>query len=147
MKKLFFDCGTRDPLASLGLFVLRAGTGLMMLYGHGIPKIGKFETIKDGWLVPDFFPLRYMSPPVSLVATIGAEVVAAAFLILGFSTRISAFVFSFAMVVAAFLAHGADPFAKKELALLYLLAGVVIIITGAGKYSLDSVIYQEKRRR
>ena len=41
------------------------------------------------------------------------------------------------MLVAAFIVHGADPFAKKEKALLYAICFLVIAITGAGKYSID----------
>lgn len=44
------------------------------------------------------------------------------------------------MGVAGFVAHAADPFAKKEMALLYLAACVMFIFTGAGKYSLDSML-------
>jgi putative oxidoreductase len=43
------------------------------------------------------------------------------------------------MAVAVFFAHAGDPFARKELALLYLLIFSVIFILGAGKYSLDRV--------
>ena len=55
---------------------LRVTTGLMMLIGHGLPKIEKFAKLKASWYVPDFFPFYFMSPQVSLIATIGAEVVA-----------------------------------------------------------------------
>jgi putative oxidoreductase len=51
------------------------------------------------------------------------------------------------MMVAAFMAHGADPFAKKELALLYLLIYVTILVTGSGKYSLDHYLNKNKKRR
>ena len=43
MKKFFFDCGTRDATASLGILALRVMVGLMMLIGHGIPKIREFR--------------------------------------------------------------------------------------------------------
>ncbi|RYD49384.1 MAG: DoxX family protein, partial [Verrucomicrobiaceae bacterium] len=102
MKKFFFDCGTRDPLASYGLVVLRLAYGWMMLYGHGIAKIQNFDKLKDAWPVPGVFPLNLMSHPISLVATIGAEVGAAGLLMLGFMTRPAAFVLGFAMCIAAF---------------------------------------------
>lgn len=153
MKKFFFDCGTREASSSLGLFFLRASIGLMMLIGHGIPKIQKFQAMKDTFPVPDFFPLSFMSNPVSLIACIGAEVVASILLILGLATRPAAFVFCFAMVIAAFHAHATDPWFSaggpaKELALMYLIPVLAIILTGAGGYSLDAAIYNgEKRRR
>ena len=147
MKKFLFDCGTRDLTASIGLFVLRVSIGLMMLLGHGIPKIKNFDKLKAAWFVPDFFPLKYMSPQVSLMATIGAEVVAAGLLIIGFATRPAAFIFAFAMVIAAFDKHASDPFGVKELALMYLVGGVVILLTGAGSWSLDAGIHKEGKRR
>ncbi|MBK1883799.1 DoxX family protein [Luteolibacter pohnpeiensis] len=154
MKRLLFDCGTRDTLASFGLLVLRVSGGLMMLLGHGMGKYHQFDKLKDNWHVPHFLPFKFMSPPISLMATIGAEVGAAALIVIGLATRPAAFVLGFAMVVAAFevlhdapLFLGATSPAAKEPALLYLLIAVVIILAGPGKYSLDAAIYQDKKRR
>jgi len=152
MKKLLFDCGTRDSLAAPGLLFLRVSVGLMMLIGHGIPKIQKFGQMKDSFYVPDFFPLYFMSPMVSLIGLILAEVVAAAMIVLGLMTRPAAFILGFAMVVAAFGRHAADPWffaggPAKELALMYVIPAIALILTGAGSYSLDAAIYKEGRRR
>ena len=152
MKKFFFDCGTRDPLASSGLLFLRLAVGWMMLYGHGLGKIGKFEALKATWPVPGILPLNLMSSPVSLIATIGAEVGAAALIMLGLATRPAAFVLGFAMTIAAFQVHAHDPFfstggASKEFAVLYLIPCMVLIITGGGQWSLDSLFNTDKRRR
>ncbi len=51
-----------------------------------------------------------MSGPVSLMATIGAEVGAAGLLMLGFMTCPAAFVLGFAMCVAAFQVNAHAPF-------------------------------------
>ncbi len=154
MKKFFFDCGTRDATASLGIFALRVMIGLMMLVGHGISKIENFAAAKDHFPVPDFFPLKYMSSSVSLMACIGAEVGAAALIVLGLATRPAAFILGFNMVVAAFAVHGSAPWfmgpgvaAAKEPALLYLIPLIAIILSGAGAYSLDASIHKESRRR
>ena len=156
MKNFLFDCGTRDLTASVGIFVLRVLTGLMMLCGHGLPKIENYTAILEkGFPVPDFFPLKLMSPPVSLMATIGAEVGAAACVILGLATRPAAFVLGFTMVVAAFSVHGGSPWflgpgvsAAKEPAILFLIPMIAVILTGAGSLSLDALLYRgEKRRR
>lgn len=153
MKKFFFDCGTRDATASLGLFTLRVFVGLMMLVGHGIPKIEHFAANKEFFYVPDFLPEKLAS--MSIFACIGAEVVAATLIIIGFATRPSAFILGFCMVVAAFGAHGADPWfensdvliATKELSIMYLIPMISIILSGAGLYSLDSLFYKESKRR
>jgi putative oxidoreductase len=155
MKKLLFDCGTRDAVASIGILALRVMIGLMMLIGHGIPKIKQFEARKDFFFVPDFFPLKLMSPTVSLMACIGAEVVGSALLIIGLATRPAAFLMAFSLVIAAFSFLGGAPWfftpptlvESKELALLYLIPMVAIILTGAGGYSLDAAICKEGKRR
>jgi putative oxidoreductase len=154
MKRFLFDCGTRDPLASIGLLVLRAGFGLMMLVGHGLPKLLNYSTYVEKWSVaPAIWPLSKMSMPMSLMATIGAELFAAALLVLGIMTRPAAFVLGFAMCVAAFQVHGAHPVVSsdggpsKEMALLYLLSAFILIITGAGQFSLDAAIATDRRKR
>ncbi|MEK7952338.1 DoxX family protein [Luteolibacter soli] len=153
MKKFFFDCGTRDPLASTGLVLLRLAYGWMMLYGHGIMKIQNFEQMKAGWPVAGIFPLNLMSSPVSLMATIGAEVGASALLMLGFMTRPASFVLGFAMTIAAFQVNAQAPFfstgsgPSKEMAVLYLIPCFVFIITGAGQWSIDAGFDTDKRRR
>ncbi len=153
MKKFLFDCGTRDITASAGLLALRVMMGLMMLIGHGLPKLRGFSAMKE-WYVPDIFPFHYMTPTVSLVATIVAELVASALIVMGLATRSAAFLLGFTMVVAAFGVHGADPWftgpgvnVAKEMALLYLIPMIAIIITGAGLFSLDAAIYKEGKRR
>ncbi len=152
MKKFLFDCGTRDATASAAFLFLRVSIGLMMLIGHGLPKLQGFSKMKDGFPVPSLPPLNFMSPPISLVACIGGELVASALLILGFMTRPAAFIFCFTMVIAAFEIHSGDPWfsregASKELALLYLIPGAAILLAGAGSYSFDALIYKGDRRR
>lgn len=152
MKKFLFDCGAREAATSLGLLVLRAGIGAMILFGHGLPKIAMFAKAKDTWPVPKIWPLGYFSPPMSMISTIAIEIGAGALLMFGLLTRPAAFLLGFAMVVAAFQVHAADPFfmaggAAKEPAVLYLLPCIALILSGAGLFSLDAVIGKEKRRR
>jgi putative oxidoreductase len=153
MRKFFFDCGTRDATASLGILSLRVMIGLMMLIGHGIPKIQNFATQKDFFYVPAFLPVKMAS--ISMMACIGAEVAAATLLILGLATRSSAFILGLCMVVAAFGAFGGAPWFQKtatlvetkEVYILYLIPMIAIILAGAGNHSLDSLLYRETKRR
>lgn len=154
MKKILFDCGFRDATASLGLLALRVLIGLMMLIGHGIPKIQHYATLNKEFPVPDFFPLEHLPRSLSLLACIAGEAGAAALLILGLATRPAAFLLGFTMVVAAFNIHGAAPWfmgpgvpAAKEPALLYLIPMIAIILSGAGAFSLDALIYKDSKRR
>lgn len=153
MKKILFDCGTRDTTASLGILALRLMTGLMMLIGHGMVKIQNYPMLKDKFELK-VYPFEHFSSSINLILCIAAEVGAAALIILGLCTRPAAFVLGFTMVVAAFGVHGASPWflgpgvtAAKELALLYLIPMLAIILAGAGSFSLDAVIHKDGKRR
>jgi putative oxidoreductase len=154
MKKFFFDCGTRDVTASVGILALRVMTGSMMLLGHGIPKLRQFSSMKDNFPVPDFFPFSHMSHAVSLGACLLGEALAAVLVILGLATRPAAFLLGFTMVVAAFnILHdapwflGPDAPMAREPALLFLIPMISIIFSGAGAYSFDAGLYREGKRR
>jgi putative oxidoreductase len=153
MKKLLFDCGTRDITASVGILALRFMIGLMMLIGHGIPKIQNYVILKDKFKI-DVFPFHHFSGSLNLILCLVAEVGAAAFIVIGFCTRPAAFFLGFTMIVAAFGAHGADPWfmkpgvvSSKELALLYLIPMIALILTGGGAFSVDAVTYEDRKRR
>lgn len=152
LRRFVFDCGSRDVAVAPALVFLRVTVGAMMLFGHGLPKLQKYSALKGGWHVPDFFPLSLMSPEVSLCATLLAELVAPVLLVVGLATRPAAFVFSFAMVVAAFdvgyhQVWFALPPTGKELAVMYLLPGVALLLSGAGGWSLDALLHREPKRR
>ena len=115
----------------IGLALLRIAPSAMMLT-HGIPK---FQNILNGNL--EFAdPLGIGATP-SLFLTVIGEVICPILIIIGFKTRFSAFPPAITMAVAAFIVHSADPFGKKEMALLYLIFFVVIMLLGPGRYSVD----------
>ncbi len=153
MKRILLDCGTRDATASLGLLSLRVMTGLMMLIGHGIPKIQNFDAIlAKGFYEPKFFPLSQLPAQLNLGLITGAEVVGSILIILGLLTRPAAFIVGFGMTVAAFGAMHSTPFFSsggpaKELPLLYLIPAIAMILAGAGSYSLDAVLHKDGKRR
>ena len=113
------------------LSLLRIVFSLLMMT-HGWSKL---ERILDGNL--NFGDPLGLGSPLSLYLVTFAELVAPVFIIVGFKTRIMALITSFAMAVAAFIAHGADPFAKKEMALLYLVGFLTVALMGPGRYSID----------
>lgn len=138
MKKLihFFSyTGEQDRFTSLGLLFLRVSVGGLMLFAHGWGKLTGFSSISGKF--PD--PLGIGSAP-SLAMAVFAEVFCAIALILGLFTRAAAIPLLITMLVAAFIVHGADPFQKKEFALLYAIPFLTLIFAGAGSYSIDSKI-------
>lgn len=142
MKKLLnfflFGKSTGEGAASLGLLILRVAAGVLMMT-HGWSKIQNFE----GMVQSGFDPVG-MGDTLSVVMLIGAEFIAALFIVLGLLTRLSAVPLIVAMSVAAFVAHASDPLQVKELSLIYLTIFASLMITGAGKYSLDSILFRNK---
>ena len=104
----------------------------LLLMTHGWSKL---ERILEGNL--SFGDPLGLGSILTLYLVTFAELVAPIFIIVGFKTRIMALITSFAMAVAAFIAHGADPLAKKEMALLYLVGFLSVSLMGAGRYSID----------
>ena len=117
---------------TLGRLILRLGTGGMMLT-HGYPKLAKL--IETGKF--EFGDPIGLGPAISLILTIFAEFLCSILVVIGFKTRLAAIPPAFTLLVAAFMVHGADPFQRKEKALLYLVCFVAIALLGPGKYSLD----------
>jgi putative oxidoreductase len=121
-----------DSLKELGLLLIRLLSGGMMLT-HGIPKIGRL--LGEG-------PVKFADPfglgaEISLVMVIFAEIGCAILVMVGFKTRWATIPLMVTMLVAAFYAHWADPFGKKELPLLFFTVFLGILISGPGKFSLD----------
>jgi putative oxidoreductase len=119
---------------SLGLLLVRVGAGGIMLLGHGWGKLIGFSEVAERF--PD--PLGLGSSTLSLALAVFAEFFCAAAVVAGFATRFAAAPLVVTMLVAAFVIHADDPWAKKELALLYAVPFVALIFTGAGKFSFDA---------
>lgn len=135
MLKKLMNPGPTDLWTSIGLLALRLAAGGMMFYGHGYKKLMGFSAGASKF--PD--PIG-VGPELSMALAIGAEAGAALLLAVGLFTRVAALPLMFTMIVAAFVVHGADPFAKKELALLYLAAFTTLACTGGGRFSVDGAV-------
>ena len=120
-----------EPFLSIGLLLLRLGFGGLMLT-HGIPKIMNYATLATQF--PD--PLG-MGSQLSVTMAIGAEVGCSALLILGLFTRLATIPLIITMLVAILIVHGGDPFAKKELAITYLIPFLTLLLTGPGRFACD----------
>jgi putative oxidoreductase len=127
-----------DSRAGWGLFVLRVSVGGFMLFGHGLKKLMAFGELSSRFSDP-----LGVGSQASLSLAVFAEVFCAAALILGLATRWAAIPLIVTMLVAAFLVHTADPWAKKEFALLYLIPFLTLLIAGPGRAALDNVLRKE----
>lgn len=136
----YFKSNSSSVPKDIILFVVRVFVGFAML-SHGFPKL---QMLLEGGKI-EFYNFLGLGPLVTLVLTVIAEFACSILLILGLFTRISLGFLVFTMVIAAFMVHGADPFEKREMSLIYLSVYLLLMAFGAGKVSVDHMI--EKRRR
>ena len=115
----------------LGLLFLRLNIGLSMLMAHGFPKYQKYAKLSA--IFPDPFGL---GSALSLSLVIFAELFCSLLLILGVWTRFTLIPLIITMGTAFFIIHADDPFKKKELAFIYLIAYITLFLLGSGKYAL-----------
>ena len=118
---------------NLALLVMRVMVGLTMGFGHGLPKLMNYEEMLTMFRDPIGVGVTN-----SLILAIFGELFCSVFLVLGLYTRLAALFTGITMAVAFFIVHAPDPFARKELALIYLVCYVTIFLAGPGKYSVDA---------
>jgi len=138
MKRLLHTA-TNDNYLDLLSFVLRVSIAAFMLT-HGLGKLNLLFS-ENEIQFPD--PIG-LGATFSLALTVFAEVVCSILIGLGLGTRLASFPLIITMLVATFVMHGADPFAKKEFALLYLLIYLVVLVVGSRKFSLDYLLQKKK---
>lgn len=139
MKRWLIGTPVTDFIPSVGLLLFRIVFGLFMLVGHGWGKLMAFSDKAAAF--PD--PLGIGSE-LSMGSAIFCEVVCSALVVLGLATRFAVLPLVFTMVIAAFVVHGGDPFATKELALIYLFAFALLFFTGPGSLSIDKMLAKSK---
>jgi len=126
----------------ISLLILRVTTGLLMFFGHGLNKLtaGTARWEKLGHAFTDLIGLDsfhiFFGFLASLSESIGALLVA-----FGLVTRFSSFFLFFTMAIASLKHLLKDDF--SELALIYALICLVIMISGSGKYSLDYYLFKK----
>lgn len=131
----------RDPALDFGLLVLRAGAGVLLMT-HGWGKVMRLVEGRHDWADP-----IGLGPLPSLALSAFAEFLCALLVVLGVKTRWFAVPVVINMAVAVFVAHAADPFGDKELAVLYLVVFTALAFTGGGAWSFDGWWGKRRGRR
>ena len=140
---LFGGAGATTRFGDFGLLIQRLGFGLAISIGHGWGKVyrdgsvGMSDQFLDG--------VKKMEIPAPTAAAWMAaltELVGGILLAAGLLTRPVAIALVFNMGVAAFVAHKDAPLfsqggPNKEYALLFFVAFLTFVFTGAGRFSLD----------
>ena len=117
-----------------GLLILRVAVGFSMLLLHGRGKMLNFSAT-----VEKMNGLLGLPGNVNAGLAVFAEVVCSALLIAGLFTRFAALMLSLTMGTAFFIVHKSALVGEGngELAMVYLLAYVTLLFTGAGKHTVD----------
>lgn len=130
---LFGGAGGGSSTSDLGLLLLRVFVGLTLAFGHGIGKLPPSERFLAG-VAEMGFPLPILFGWAAALSEFAGGVLLA----LGLLTRPAALFVGITMAVAAFIRQAGDPFAERELALLFGAVAVMLLLTGAGQYSIDA---------
>jgi putative oxidoreductase len=133
---------SKDFQNSIGLLVLRIGSGGLLFFGHGLPKLLHWSD-----RVHKFANPIGLGSEVSFSLVIFAEVVCALAVVLGLATRLAVIPIVFFLLVGAFVQNFAEPVSEKELALIYVVPFVALMLTGAGHYALDTILLRGRAGR
>ena len=120
---------------ALGLLLLRVATASMLLLGHGWGKLAGFAERSTRFADP-----IGIGPAPSLALAVFAEFFCSIAIVLGLFTRLAVIPPIILLLVAGLIAHGGDPWRVKELAFVYLAAFATLLMTGAGRFSLDAAL-------
>lgn len=136
MKKLLFHSESYNSLVlNIGILFIRLYFGLTMAFAHGLKKVPPSEKF-IGYITSLSLPL----PEVMAWCAGLSEFFGGIFIALGLMTRLCGASWIATMFVAAFVAHASDPFSKQEPALGFLVIGLFLFLSGAGKFSIDAMI-------
>lgn len=133
--KALFQTETKENYLNIIVLVLRLSVAALMLT-HGFPKLTK---LLAGGEIQFADPIG-LGTIFSLALVVFAEFFCSIFIGIGLGTRLASIPLIITMLVAIFLVHWSDPFGKKELAILYLLIYVTLLIVGSRKFSIDYLI-------
>ena len=121
-----------------GILFLRFGPGFIMAYTHGYDKLTHFAEYSK-----DFYNFLGLGNSISLGLTVFAEFLCSILIVLGLGTRMVSIPLIITMMVIVFDLNAGKEIYKFETPLLYMMIFVVLMITGAGKYSLDYKLFSK----
>ena len=138
MIKKILNPGSYSREINAALLFLRVSIGIFML----THVTSKLITLREGGAISFADPIG-IGPVASLALAVFAEVFCSLLLIFGIATRFAVIPLLITMLVAVLIVHSADVFGVKEMALLYFIVYTTIAITGAGKFSVDNLVYKK----
>lgn len=126
-----------------GLLLIRLALGVVFAM-HGWMKLTVYGLAGTAGFLAD---LGVPFANVNAVALIAVELVGGILLAVGAGTRVVGALLAFSMLVATVAAHGANGFflpSGYEFTLTLTLVTLAIVLTGAGRYSLDARLFDRR---
>jgi putative oxidoreductase len=137
IRSIVFGSATAGPVADLGLLFLRLFAGVALALAHGWNKVppstGFVERVGGfGFPAPELF--AWMAG----LTEFGGGILLA----VGLATRPVATIIVLNMIVAVVFGHAGDPFARRELALMFAFVALLFAFVGGGRYAVDRAIHR-----
>lgn len=130
---LFGSARLNSVIAEFGLLALRVFAGVSLALAHGLAKLPPEPGFVQG--------VTAMGLPAWMAWLSGfAETFGGLGLAAGFMTRPAALAIAINLSVAGFVRHAADPYARKELAFIFLAVAVMFLLVGGGRFAVDRLI-------
>jgi putative oxidoreductase len=131
------------PAASIGLLLLRLAAGALLLV-HGVPKLSN-PAGATGMAASLDVPV----PDLAGWLVILGEVGLGSLLVLGLLTRVAGALLLAQMAGVWLLAHAPQGFLVEgqvngENALLFAALGLMFLFTGAGRFSVDGMLFRRR---
>ena len=129
-----------SPLGqTIGLTLIRCVLGAFLIY-HGCEIFS--ESKINGYLEWDMF--KGSNGKLLVMTGKASELIAGIFLVLGFLTRVASILIIGTMIyITFFLGHGKIWY-EDQYPFLFILLALVFFFTGAGRVSLDNLLFKNK---
>ncbi len=131
IKNFLFPKNSYNDITSIAILLLRLSFAGMLIT-HGWGKLSNFDATAQAF--------SQMGGSIAAYLVVFAEFFCAMGVVAGLLYRLALIPIIINMSVAFFVAHGAKLTGENngEMAFLYLIVFVVLILTGPGKYAIDN---------
>ena len=131
-----------EPLTEHYILALRIVMGILFInHGHELFDSKAMQNFAD-WLQKD---LHFPQPLLMAYLRTGVELFGGIMLVLGLFTRIGAFLIMITMFVAFFTAGKSALLGDGEMVFAYAIVMLTLVLTGAGRISLDYFFFGRVR--
>ncbi len=134
----FVSTKITEHKTSTALLIFRVLLSISLFNTHGLKKILDFEGTLEH--IPD--PFGFGSE-FSAYMAVFANIICPVFVAFGLFTRAAILPIIGITLSGFFIVHATDPWAVKDIPLMYSLSFLLLLYLGPGKYSLDAKLFNK----